>query len=126
MVSLKIVEIKNFVSHLLIQNTFDHFLLSSASIHMKNSIAINGSVNRDFLSSEELEENSSDLFVEWQEIKGLCYQIIKGKRAPVGFKFVFLLSHTNTETVSYTHLASKASDYVTGCVLPVDGGYLVK
>ena len=23
-------------------------------------------------------------------------------------------------------LASKASDYVTGCVLPVDGGYLVK
>ena len=57
MIALQIQDIKNFMSKLLLSQTFDHFLLVEGSITTFNTFRIEGRVHKDFFSEEELEEN---------------------------------------------------------------------
>lgn len=98
MISFKIEHTKDFMNKLLLQEAFDAFLVKEANISTFQTLHIDGSRNKSFYTTEELEELGPDMdFVRWSEIKALCFQAIKGKKTPLSFKFVFKLSEKNTE-----------------------------
>lgn len=97
MIALNILEIKDFMNKLLYSELFDNFLMQEAVIQGSMTWSANGSLNTDFYSPEELEENglSGLAFLPFGQIRPQCLALIKGKRAPAYFKFVFLLSPKN-------------------------------
>lgn len=97
MISLQIIDVKDFMSKLLISDTFNKFLLSEATITTGNTFTIDGHVNKDFYTPEELEDNNlaDHTISTWEMLKPFCFELIKGKKTPLSFKLVFLLSPTN-------------------------------
>ena len=97
MLALNIPELKNFMNQLLCSDTFDHFLLKEATIQKDAVWNFYGTVTPDFYSSEELEEQglSGLAFLPYGRVRQHCFDLIKGKRTPSYFKFVFLLSPDN-------------------------------
>ncbi len=92
MIALQIKALKNFMSQLLTGDTFDIFLLEEASLATAISIQIDGRINREFFPPKErTPERIPYEFQPWSEIKGLCYDLIKGRNTPLNFKFVMQL-----------------------------------
>jgi hypothetical protein len=87
------------MSKLLVQTTFDHFLLSEAVITTFNTFTIDGHLRKEFYSEDELEslQLKESHLSAWENIKPICFELIKGKKTPLHFKFVFQLSPSNTE-----------------------------
>ena len=91
MIALQITSMKQFMNQLLVSDAFDPFLLEEAVISTASTFTIDGHVNREFFHSEdELLEDLPD-FRPWSEMKGLCFDLIKGKRTPLFFRFVLHL-----------------------------------
>lgn len=91
MISLKFTNRKCFMQHLLLSETFDHFLFIEGEITTFNKFSIDGYLQKDFFEDgEELLEYSS-----WNQIREFCFSIIRGKKTPLGFKFIFSLSPQN-------------------------------
>jgi hypothetical protein len=99
MVSLKINDVKAFMSSLLVQNVFDNFLLSELHINTFNHFQITGTLNEDYYSMDELEILEGRKYSLWSEIKPIAYSLIKGNKLPLTIKMVLLLSPLNTEKV---------------------------
>lgn len=97
MISLKINNLKNFTSQLLVKDTFSNFYLVEANIHTHSTFTINGRVNTSYYSTEELENQGDHEFNTWDKLRPICYEIIKGRNLPSYFKFIFRLDteHTN-------------------------------
>lgn len=92
MIALEILSMKNFMSHLLSGETFDIFLLEEATISTANSYTIDGHMNVDFFPPQERDQDHIPYaFRPWSELKGLCFDLIKGKYTPLFFKFVLQL-----------------------------------
>lgn len=116
MIALNILEIKDFMNKLLCTNTFDNFLLQEAKIQGSVTWDLDGTLNADFYSADELEEqNLTGLsFLPYGQLRTQCFDLIKGKRTPSYFKFVLLLSPANlTRTLEQTHSSFSPED-VTG------------
>lgn len=92
MTALQITSMKNLMSHLLVSESFDIFLLEEAVIGTANTFTIDGHINKDFFSGEndEIESELSE-FRPWSELKGLCFDLIKGKKPPLFFRFTLQL-----------------------------------
>ena len=81
------------MNHLLVADTFDGFLLEEAVISTANTFTIDGHINRDFFAAEDEDTlKAMPEFRPWRELKGMCFDLIKGKRTPLSFKFVLILS----------------------------------
>ncbi len=92
MISLQITSLKHFMNQLLAGDIFDPFLLQEATISTANTYTIDGHINMDFYPVEERnQENIPYEYQPWSEMKGLCFNLIKGKHTPTFFKFVFHL-----------------------------------
>ncbi len=91
MIALQITSMKQFMNHLLVADTFDSFLLEEATISTANTFTIDGHINHEFFFSEDAPETGIPEFRPWNEIKGLCFDLIKGKRTPLFFRFVLHL-----------------------------------
>ncbi len=108
MLALKISSTKAFMNHLLVADTFDNFLLEEATISTANLYQIDGHINKDFYAGDELTEAQSlpYAFAQWKDMKPLCFNLIKGKRTPLFFKFVL---HLKPEQVSKLMAAGSSS-----------------
>ena len=97
MIALQITSMKQFMNHLLVADTFEPFLLEEAVISTASTFTIDGHVNKEFyddddnLSSDQIRE-----FRPWGELKGLCFNLMKGKRTPLFFRFVLHLMPEKT------------------------------
>lgn len=93
MKAFQIKELKNFMSRLLGSSLFDSFLLADASITTYNTFFIDGHINKVFFTGDLNDEGVLPAyeFSLWQDMRGLCFDLIKGKRTPVSFKFVLHL-----------------------------------
>lgn len=92
MLALQITNMKVFMNHLLIGDTFDSFLLEECTISTANTFTIDGHMNTEFFPmAERTPENLPYDFRCYSEIKGLCFDLIKGKHTPLYFKFVLHL-----------------------------------
>ena len=119
MLALNLIEIKDFMNKLLCTETFDNFLLREAFICGGCTWEMDGTLHTDFYSSEELEEQELDglSYIPFGQVRPQCFNLIKGKRTPSYFKFVFLLSPANlTRTLAQTHSTFSPED-ITGMFL---------
>ena len=127
MIALQIQDIKNFMSKLLLSQTFDHFQIVEGAITTFNTFHIEGRIHRDFFTAEELEELEHREFSLWKEVKPLCLELNKGKKTPLSFKFTFQLSKENTEKLLVSSgITSIRPENVSGLLLNVrfDNGAL--
>ncbi len=91
MIALQITSMKQFMNHLLVADTFEPFLLEEAVISTGSTFTIDGHVNREFYGDSEDAPDASWDFRPWGELKGLCFDLIKGRRTPLSFRFVLHL-----------------------------------
>ena len=118
MIALEIADIKECMAHLLLRETFDHFEFISGTITTFNTFHLDGYLKKDFFDTEEaLSRFSSREYSLWKEVRTLCYTIIKGKKTPLGFKFVFCLSGENTSRLLVQEGLSFSSEDVRGLYL---------
>ena len=109
MISMKILDVKSFMSSLLIHSVFDELLLCELDIATFNQFHISGKLIKDWFSKEELEER--DDYSKWEEIKPYAFQIMKGTKTPTSFKVVLQLQNKDTkEFVDRMNLSFQTED----------------
>ncbi|MDO4187440.1 MAG: DUF5721 family protein [Lachnospiraceae bacterium] len=116
----KITNVKQFMNKLLVEGAFDSFLVSEVLIKTGNSYVIDGHLNKDFFSEDELNvlrseaESNGRIFHEslsrFSELKPLVFSIMKGKKTPVSFKMSFYLAEENVIKL----LASSNTSFTKG------------
>ena len=106
MLAIQIKEVKSFMAKLLSGDVFDSFLLEEAQIHTFNTFTIDGHQNHDFYAKEELEDKEifPYEYSQWKDMKGICFQLIKGKKVPTLMKIIL---HKKPEEV---HTLLEAED----------------
>lgn len=128
MISLKLKSTKNFMTHLLLSDTFDNFSFIEGEIVTFNTFTIDGYVQKAFYESDESDSNGNAAYeyALWKQLRELCFSMIKGKRTPLSFKFIFSLSPDNiTKLIEQKNLDFQTSD-VQGLYLNIrfDGSTL--
>ncbi len=88
MISLQIKNTKDFMAKLLASDIFDDFLMESAVIETSNTFSIDGHVNRKFWGDDQDENAPIYDLSSWSDMRGHCFDLIKGKRTPLSFKFI--------------------------------------
>ena len=128
MKAYKIKELKNFMSRLLGGSVFDIFLLTEASITTCNTFFIDGHINKDFFADDLNDENILPPyeFSMWQDMRSLCFDLIKGKRTPLGFKIVLHLKPELAESLLNDHESAVSLNDLKAFVLNIkyDGSEL--
>lgn len=94
MIALSLTEVKECMSKLLLSDTFDSFLFIEGEIMTFGTFTIDGYLKKDFFEDNEVPTREYAL---WKEVREYCFSLIKGKRTPLGFKFVLGLSDSNIE-----------------------------
>lgn len=77
---------KDCMQHLLLKPTFDSFSLIEGEITTYNTFHVNGYIHKNFFEEAPSKEYSS-----WGDLREFCFQIIRGKRAPLSFRFILSL-----------------------------------
>ena len=101
MKACRISDLKNFMNKLLLTDSFDYFLLEEGTIVTANTFQIDGHIQKDFYTKEEQEDGvlCPYGFSRWKDMRPFCFQLIKGKRTPLSFKFVLLLLPEHMERI---------------------------
>lgn len=94
MIALKLLEVKECMSRLLLSDTFDSFLFIEGEIVTFNTFSINGFLKKDFFEKDMTPSRDYSL---WKDIREYAFSLIKGKRTPLSFQFVLGLSDANIE-----------------------------
>lgn len=110
MIRLNISQVKNFMEHLLIKDTFDAFYLNEATVNALCSFSIDGTKNAAYdpplantfvdpsvaasATVQDAAQNaaSSTEYVKWRDVKPLVLSMIKGKATPTSMKIIFSLT----------------------------------
>ena len=122
MIALQIQDIKSFMNKLLLSQTFDNFLLVEGQITTYNTFRIDGRLQKDFFTAQEIEEGnlSQRAFSLWKEVRPFCLELIKGKKTPLGFRFTFQLSAENTgKLLKASGITTLTQENVSGLLLNV-------
>lgn len=101
MIALQITDLKTFTGRLLGADAFDHFLLEEADITTYNSFHIDGRIVKAFYTAEEIETQPEKNweFSSWQDVRPVCFQLIKGRKTPVSFQFTLHLDEAHAHTL---------------------------
>lgn len=116
MILLSISEVKEFMSKLLLSETFDSFLFIEGEIVTFNTFSINGRLQKDFFDKDMLPEHNYSL---WSDLREYCFSLIRGKRTPLRFKFIFGLSDTNIRKLLEQQALSFTPQDVQGLYLNI-------
>ena len=119
MIALKLLEIKDFMHKLLCTETFDNFLIREAAICGSCMWELDGTLHTDFYSAEELAAQGLDgvSCLPFHHVRSQCFDLIKGKRTPSYFKFVFLVSPANLARTLKQTSSSFTPEDITGMFL---------
>lgn len=109
MLLINIDDIKGFVNKLLSSEEWGKMYLYEAEIKNAVFLQMDGTLNREFFDSEE--EIQGRRYVLWNDIKGVFFQAIRGKRLPVSFKIVLMPDEdTICRIISGAELSLSVSD----------------
>lgn len=97
MIALRIADVKTFMKKLLLSESFDHFLLLEGSITTFNTFHIDGTLQTAYYDTDARQEAGERALSFWGEVRPFCFELIRGKRSPLGFRFTLQLSRSNTE-----------------------------
>lgn len=116
MIALELTDVKDFMNKLLRSEVFDHFLLQEAVITSAATYNINGQITKGFYDEEEIEELQLGgcRFLPFSMLRNNCFDLIKGKKTPSAFRFVFLLSPENMKKTVSSISSSYQNNDITG------------
>ncbi len=122
MIALNLTNIKDCMSHLLLKDTFDGFLFIEGEIVTFNTFQIDGFIQKAFFESED----SLPEYSPWKSVREYCFSVIKGKKTPLSFKFVFSLSPRNIARLIEQNELGLSADDIQGLYmnLQYDGSVL--
>lgn len=110
MIALNLTDIKKITSHLFLKDTFDNFSFIEGEIVTFNTFRIDGYNQKDFFDTgTEFSEYSY-----WKNLREFCFTIIKGKRTPLSFRFIFSLSPVNMEKLITRNVPAIPPENVQG------------
>ena len=121
MVALELSDIRDFMNRLLRTELFDHFLLQEAAITGACGFVIDGRLNRNFYSEEELQELglTECEALPFGMLREQCFALIRGKYTPSTFQFIFRLSPENlARTLESCHSSFTVND-ITGIFMNI-------
>lgn len=113
MTALELTELKTITAHLFLKDTFDHFCLIEGEIKTYNTFHIDGKTHREFYDTDD----EFPAYSFWEQLRGHCFNVIRGKRTPLGFRFVFTLSPDNIRRLVETTLPSLQPEIIQGLYL---------
>lgn len=120
MTHFTIINIKDFTAKLFCSEIFDSFYLSEATLVTYNTYHIDGHMKADFFADlkgdEQIPKRPYSL---WSDNRPFCFDLIKGKRPPLQFKFVMLLSEPNTKKLLDSQNISYPSEKISGLFLNI-------
>lgn len=119
MIALSILDVKEFMNILLRTDTFDSFLLREGSITTCMAYHLDGRAKADFFSPEDEAYGlvAKESYVPFSLVRPTCFDIIKGKRTPSSFQFVFQLSSENQKRTVSSINSSFSPEEVSGMYL---------
>lgn len=121
MIALQIKSTKQIMNALLAAEAFDAFSTESVSLTTFNTFHIDGHIEKEFFSQEEIEALGGTLpdFSSWKDIRPICFNLIKGKKTPVSFRFVLLASDKMIEAVTSSPECEVTANLIRSLVLNV-------
>lgn len=115
MISYKIENIKDFTAKLFCSEIFDSFCLSEALLTTFNTYHIDGHLKTAFFHDiRETAEIPDREYSLWGENRPFCFDLIKGKRPPLQFKIVLLLSKPNLNRLLERQNISYSAEKISG------------
>ncbi|EOS27226.1 hypothetical protein C806_00194 [Lachnospiraceae bacterium 3-1] len=119
MTALSILDVKEFMNIFLRTDTFDSFLLLEGSITTCMTYLLDGHAKADFFSPEDAPYSlaSQEPYIPFSFVRPVCFDIIKGKRTPSTFKFVFQLSSENQKRTIASINSNFSSEDISGMYL---------
>ena len=120
MIQYTIPSVKEFIQAFLRSELFDDFYLSEGQITTFNTYHIDGHLKKEFFQDlKETDAVPDREYSFWKENRSFCFDLIKGKRVPLQFKFVLLLSPTQlTALLAQENLSFSPAD-ISGCFLNI-------
>lgn len=99
------------MSALLLTDTFDSYFFIEGDVTTFNQFHIDGYLQKNFFSAEETDGITLEDYSHWKDIREYCLGIIKGKRTPLDFRFIFSLPRQDLQTlIEAEHLDLNESD----------------
>lgn len=120
MIQVQLTQIKEFMSHLLVTDTFDNFLLVEGEIVTFNKFTIDGQIQKKYYAiGDELVENSLPEYSSWDKLKSYCYSIIKGQKPPLSFIFIFRIPDNMMESFLAKHISKDSLENIQGLYMNI-------
>lgn len=121
MIALQITNTKQIMNALLVAESFDTFQMEEVTITTYNTFHMDGHMVKEFYSTEEI-DNATDTFPDfssWKDIRPICFQLIKGKRTPVSFRFVLHASQNIISEIANTDSCEVAENLIRSLILNI-------
>ncbi len=119
MISLVIRDVPKMMSGMLSGKLFDKFYLRDGEIQTFSRFEMSGGLNRPYFDDDEWEKMEGRSYALWSEVKPFAYQLIRGKKLPVRFQFVFQLSKENTGWFLERHKLEAAGSGISGLFMNI-------
>ena len=102
MIALAMADTKTTTAHLFLKDTFDRFCLIEGEIITFNTFRVDGHIHRDFFDNvkESGSPEAPGEYSRWDALRSHCFNLIRGTRTPLGFRFIFSLSPENIARVT--------------------------
>lgn len=109
------------MNQLLLADTFDYFSVSDASITTFVTFTVDGSLHPEFYDTETAArlKAAGKSQVRWSGIKSWCYSVIRGKRTPVSFRFIFALPEDKTRSLCESCNSPVEPENISGLFLNI-------
>lgn len=121
MLALKINDIKEFMNKLLLKEVFDSFEMIESTITTYSTFSIDGRYHKDFFDNDlqkSLEEAHCH-YASWKDIRPYCFSIIRGKRTPLQFKFIFQLPFKQIFSLLQEHHCPVSPELIGGLFINI-------
>ena len=119
MISLNILEVKQFMAKLLTSESFDSLLTREVELHTGTVFKILGNIKEEFYTKEELEQREELGFVRWSEVRQTVYAMIKGNKTPLLLRIDFQLPKKQSEKLELQSMGSSKTEEVSAFFLQV-------
>ncbi len=119
MIALEINDVGNFMKKFLVGSEFDRFYLAEGEVATMATFRIDGTLNASYFTDDEREKNGVRRLSLWSEIRPFAYQLMKGKKLPVSFKFVLQLSDDGTSRLLEENHLENVKDEISGLYLNI-------
>jgi hypothetical protein len=97
MQTIEVLDIKPFMQLLFQTTHLDNYELVSATIRTDMTYELDGHINKDFFSEEEMSlMGENPVYLSWHTAKEKVFGVIKGKKTPSILKVVLKLSQQDT------------------------------